>query len=149
MEIGERPEDDLPALPELGQPRRKLLDLLAQVRMGQHDPLGDAGRPAGVLVHGHILEAALHRRRIGAVLLEAFLPIVEIRGRLDIAEGVLLEPSAQDALDGREIVPDAGVTICLIFVRGRRSIIRFPRTSSVIRTLAPESLNWCSSSGSE
>ena len=76
--------------------------------MGQHDALGDARRPARVLVHGDVVEADLDGRWSGPVLLQAIQPAVDVDGGFDVAEGVFLEPTAEDALYRAEVVADAG-----------------------------------------
>ena len=97
-----------PPLPNEGNHASICWTLLAEVRMGQHDPLGDARRPARVLVHGDIVEAAFDRRRIGGIFGQAVLPGIDIRGRGHLGEGILLEPFSQNALDGGQVVADAG-----------------------------------------
>ena len=109
VKVGQRPEHDLRSGFEFREPRLDLLDLLAQVCVGEHDPLGDAGRPAGVLIHGHILEAGLHGRRVGGVFAEALLPAEHVRGRLHVGKRILLQPPSQDPFDGGQIIADAGV----------------------------------------
>jgi len=111
MEEREGPEHGLASFLELREPRRKLLHLLAQVGVGEHHPLGNTRRSAGVLVHGDVLEAHLRPRRVRAVSGNAVLPPEDIGGRLDIGGKLLFlaDEGEEKALREGEIIPDGGV----------------------------------------
>ncbi len=109
--MGRAPETDLASLLEPLEPGLGLLDLLAEVGVGEHAALGDARRAARVLVHGHVLEADLRPRRVGAVFGDAVLPLVDIGRRLHVGGHLLLfgHQREEQALREGQVVADGGV----------------------------------------
>jgi hypothetical protein len=83
MEKGQGTQHDFIAA-EAREPSGNLLDLLAQVAVGEHDSLGDAGGASGILVHGHIVEIQSNLGRRDRRAFQQGFPPEEVVSRFDI-----------------------------------------------------------------
>jgi hypothetical protein len=98
----------------VGKPGGHLLNLPAQVAVGQDGALADAGGAAGILIHGHIVEGHLGPcRGVGRALGDQVFPAVDLVGRLDIVgfEPFFLAHQGEEQVFGKgQIVADAGIS---------------------------------------
>ena len=86
-----------------------MLDLLAEIPMGQDNPLGDACGSTCILVHGNIVESEFYFRRVGLVLCNAIHPTIDVRGGLHISEGEFLQLFSEKPFNRIQEVTDAHV----------------------------------------
>jgi hypothetical protein len=149
MEEGQGAQHDFIAA-EGGEPGGDMLDLLAQVAVGQHDTFGYPGGAAGILIHGHIIKDR-RLRRIGGKLRQQAFPFIQIVCRLDIGGQpfFLAHQRKKQVLGEGEVVADTGVDNLFDLCFGPKIDHPVAKQIQVISTFAPESLNWCSSSRSE
>ncbi len=108
---GQRPEHDLFAPVEFGKPGPHVLNLPAEVAVGQHHPLGHPGGAAGVLQHGNVVEIQFYGGRWRRVLGQHGFPFVQIGGWGHIGGEPLFfaHEREQQVLGKGQVVPDGGV----------------------------------------
>ncbi len=145
MEERQRPRHHLVVFASEGrEPGVDLLQLTADIAVGEHGSLGDPGGPAGVLQHRQVIHRHRGDFRHGDLLFEQGAPGIEVCGGRDL--GGRHHPGR---LQGRgEVVFETGVDDPRIAVSLLRPAIRPASRSRVTRQTAPESLSWWISSRS-
>ncbi len=109
VEIGQSAQHDFRSPSKRWEPGIDLLDLFAEISMGQDNPLGDAGGSAGILVYGNIIEGEFYFRRIGLVLGNAVHPAIDVRGVRNISEGEFLQLLPEKSFNRIQKVANAHV----------------------------------------
>ncbi len=79
MKIRQRPQHNVRPFLKLRKPGLQLLNLFAQVGVGEHDAFRYSCCSARVLVHGHILKTQFNGRRFWLVFSNAILPCKYVR----------------------------------------------------------------------
>ncbi|KKL53983.1 hypothetical protein LCGC14_2269980, partial [marine sediment metagenome] len=72
------------AFVECWKPGGDLLNLPAEVAVGEHDAFGNTGSSAGVLVHGHIVKRKFNQGRIGRMSGQNVFPFEKVVSRFYI-----------------------------------------------------------------